>query len=211
MPSYQERLNRDNFAQSEPGLSAKDVAGFGRKNKLLRELSSLENGPIADLEKANTERKHLLAKAGMVLEKLVATATANRLEMKRRDEAAAGSKDTLEATRKRVIQVRRESGFARRTILWTIIQGGGVITEGNICVSRYQALTCQFEERELWLAKFFKWCRVKPTQLGIVPTPPCYLRRDLYIRFAWKRCCARPLIECLLHDALTLPTTTSCI
>lgn len=91
--------------QSEPGLSAKDVAGFGKREKLLRQLSSLENGPIADLEKANAERKQLLRKASLVLDKLVSTATATRLEMKRRDEAAAESKDILEATRKRVTQV----------------------------------------------------------------------------------------------------------
>ena len=73
----------------------------------MRQLSSLENGPLADLEKANTERKHSLAKASLVLDKLVSTATATQLEMKRRDEAAAEAQDILQATRERATQVGR--------------------------------------------------------------------------------------------------------
>lgn len=114
--------------QSKPELSSKDEAGFGRREKLLRQLSSLENGPLAELEKANTERKHLLEKATIVLDKLVSTAAATRLEMERRDQAAAGSKDILEATRERVTQVRRGSGFARLSTRWTKIKEGGVIS-----------------------------------------------------------------------------------
>lgn len=102
--------------QSEPGLSAKDMTGFGRREKLLRQLSSLENGPLADLKKTNTERMHLLAKASVVLDKLVSTATAAQLEMKRSDETAAEAKDILEASRERVTQVGGERAASVDTV-----------------------------------------------------------------------------------------------
>lgn len=76
-----------------------------RQEGLFRELSLMENGPLAELEKSTTERKRRLAKAREKLDTLMLDLTATRLEMERRDAATASSRDGLESLRKRVVEV----------------------------------------------------------------------------------------------------------
>lgn len=79
--------------------------GSHKRDELLRELGALEGGPLPELEKSVAERKHLLAQARRLLDKLVSDLAAARLEVERRDGAAASSQGELEKLRERMVEV----------------------------------------------------------------------------------------------------------
>lgn len=86
--------------------------GFGEREELVRELSSLEEDLLPELEKCIAERKRTLALAGTLLDNLVSDASAARVEMEKRDGVAASSHKELQALQRRIVEVgvREEKG-----------------------------------------------------------------------------------------------------
>lgn len=79
--------------------------GFHKRYELLRELGALEGGPLPELEKSVSERRHLLAQANQLLDKLVSDLGATRLELERRDGAVASSQSGLNILQERIVEV----------------------------------------------------------------------------------------------------------
>lgn len=75
------------------------------REKLVRELSALEQGPLQELEKSVAEQKHTIAKASTVLEKLVSDARVVRLQMEASEKATKSAHEELKATQEKIHQV----------------------------------------------------------------------------------------------------------
>lgn len=84
---------------------AEGIDASNARQSLLRELNSMENGPLAELEKSATERKRTSVEASLTLQKNEASATEARLELERRDAATRTSKDELSAIQQRTVKV----------------------------------------------------------------------------------------------------------
>lgn len=95
--------------QQAPELSFPGRGGEGlhKRDELLRELGTLEGGPLPELERSVAERKHLLAQARQLLDKLASDSAAARLELERRDGAVVSSQSELKKLRERIVEVRQ--------------------------------------------------------------------------------------------------------
>lgn len=69
---------------------------------------------MSELEKSVAERKHLLAQARQLLDKLVSDLAAARLELERMDGAVASSQSELKKLRERIVVVRRREEVVKR-------------------------------------------------------------------------------------------------
>lgn len=93
------------FEKRSPELNVPGGEGFDEREELVRELSSLEEDLLPELEKCIAERKRTLSQAGTLLDNLVSDASAARVEMDKRDGVAASSKKELQDLQRRLVEV----------------------------------------------------------------------------------------------------------
>ncbi|CAM9130156.1 unnamed protein product, partial [Ectocarpus sp. 12 AP-2014] len=99
--------------ERSPELNVPGGEGFDEREELVRELSSLEEDLLPELEKCIAERKRTISHAGTLLDNLVSDASAARVEMETRDGVAASSRKELQDLQRRIVEMDTESAKLR--------------------------------------------------------------------------------------------------
>lgn len=91
--------------------AGKKLDTLNKRERLKRELLSIEGGPIVDLERAVKERVEIRAEAKANLDRLLVGAEAARQEQHCKDSMASDVQEALGTLRKRVNEVRKATSM----------------------------------------------------------------------------------------------------
>ena len=91
-------------------VTTQDTGVANDRQALLRELCSIENGPILEVEKSIAARKKLETQAEDTLKRFTSDLDEARIELKRKETVAESSRKELEMTRRNVAQVETRQG-----------------------------------------------------------------------------------------------------